>query len=119
MKLGGRVPALNKTLQNISFWATKLEEDGISLRFLNNVQDDVERFNGLTDAQQIDDLITEVPLRGPTQLGTMLRKKVIRPLEEKAMRSKTSGETVRPRIIAIITDGEVGSILTISCQGSE
>ena len=104
MKLGDRIDTLSETLQHTSEWATKLEKDGISLRFLNDVQDDTDKFSGLTDPAQLDDVLTNISFRGGTKLGTVLRKKVVQPLAEKAM--KTDGR-VKPRIIMIITDGKV------------
>lgn len=117
MKFGNKISALNKTLQSVSFWATKIEPSGISLRFLNHARDDREQFNFLTDADQIDDLIADVNPRGPSRLGTMLRNKIIQPLEKRA---KGSDGKIKPRIIIIITDGGVGihpsSPLTASSQ---
>jgi hypothetical protein len=104
MRLGGRIPALSKTVQQTTEWATKLEKDGISLRFLNNIQDNNSRYNNLTLPKEVDNLIIKTQFAGRTQLGTVLRKKVIQPLEDKA---NNTGGRVKPRIIMIITDGAV------------
>lgn len=108
MKQGSRTEALNKTLQGIAHWATKIEKDGISLRFLNRVDDEKDSFNNLTDVDKIDDLLSRIPRAGGTKLGTVLRKKILNPLADKAAKSKKTGTMVKPRIIVIITDGEVG-----------
>lgn len=100
MKIGNRVDTLNRTVQSFSLWATEIEPLGISLRFLNHNNDDLPRFNYLTSIDEIDDLITDVHFSGPSKIGTMLRKKIIQPLEEQAQSHK-------PCIIVIITDGEV------------
>lgn len=107
MKQGSRTAALNKALQGIAHWATKIEKDGISLRFLNRVDDEKGSFNNLTDVDQIDDLLSRIPRVGGTKLGTVLRKKILKPLADKAAKAKTTGQMVKPRIIVIITDGEV------------
>lgn len=112
MKLGNRIQQLNKTLQSIAHWATKIEKDGISLRFLNNLKDDTGEFDCLKDADQIDNVLSKVPIGGGTKLGTNLRVKVLKPLVEKATAAKKTGQMVKPRIIMIITDGEVSFLWT-------
>lgn len=94
----------------MAHWATRIEKDGISLRFLNQVNDGTGRFDGLTDPDEINELIYNIPTRGLTKLGTTLTKKVIQPLQERAARRKTTGERIKPRIILIITDGHVSSL---------
>ncbi|KAL1961716.1 hypothetical protein VTN77DRAFT_1116 [Rasamsonia byssochlamydoides] len=106
MRLGNRIKALNQTLQSVAHWATRIEKDGISLRFLNLPKDDSGRFDGLTDPDQINELIYNIPIRGNTKLGTMLNRKVVQPLVQRAIRRKTTREKIKPRIILIITDGE-------------
>ncbi|KAL3475679.1 hypothetical protein BJX99DRAFT_259117 [Aspergillus californicus] len=102
MMLGDRIDALNKTIQSITFWATMIEPSGVSLRFLNEDDDDNGKFDNLTDHEKLRDQIAAVDFTGDTKLGTMLRKKVIRPLQDRA---KTAGQGIKPRIIIIITDG--------------
>jgi len=111
MWMGDRIDTLNKTLQSITFWATMIEPSGVSLRFLNHDDDDNGEFDNVTDHEKLGDQITKVEFIGDTKLGTMLRKKVIRPLQDRA---KTAGQGIKPRIIIIITDGAVGyTVLTI------
>ncbi|RAL00076.1 vWA domain-containing protein [Aspergillus ibericus CBS 121593] len=99
MRLGNRVSTLSSTLQRVSYWASKLQPDGISVRFMNGDKHDQD---GLTTAEEIDDLISGVPTQGPTRLGTVVRRKVIQKLEKRAV--DRQGWT-KPRIIVIITDG--------------
>ncbi|KAL2815194.1 hypothetical protein BJX63DRAFT_431013 [Aspergillus granulosus] len=103
MRFGNRMDAMVETLQRVCFWATMIEPSGISLRFLTHRDDDKGQFDNLTDTEKIDDLLAGVKLGGPTELGTMLRRKVILPLEERA---QTHGGRIKPRIVIIITDGE-------------
>lgn len=107
MKQGNRIQALNQTLQNIADWATRIEKDGIFLRFLNGNQDQNGLFDGLTDPNKIDDLIGTVKIRGNTRLGSVLSDKVVTPLARKAARRKRTREQIKPRIVMIITDGKV------------
>lgn len=104
MRLGDRIQALGNTIQETTEWATKIERDGVSLRFLNDVRDSNDKYNNLSRSEQIEDLIIGTQFRGPTKLGTVLRKKVVQPLAEKA--ANTDG-SIKPRIIFIITDGAV------------
>lgn len=113
MRYGDRQKTLVETLQRVAFWATKIEPSGISLRFLNHKNDQGGEFDSLTTNENIDDVISSVRLRGGTKLGTMLSKKIIRPLEE---RVRTPGQKVKPRIIIIITDGAVRSATSITYE---
>jgi hypothetical protein len=102
---GDRIDTLSETLQSITFWATMIEPSGVSLRFLNHDDDHNGKFDNLTDHEKLPDQILGIDFTGETRLGTMLRKKVIRPLQDRA---KTAGQEIKPRVIIIITDGAVG-----------
>ncbi|KAJ5390641.1 uncharacterized protein N7496_001709 [Penicillium cataractarum] len=115
MKFGNRVETLNKTLQGVAHWATRIEKDGISLRFLNRVKDGDGRFDNLTDLHKIDDLICSIPTKGNTRLGNTLAGKVIQPLLQRADNraqqardgvKRSQQVCIKPRIIFIITDGQ-------------
>jgi hypothetical protein len=97
MKIGNRIPALIKTLQSVTAWATMLEPNGVSLRFLNYRRDMNENFDNLTNQRKIADIVYEVKLGRSTKLGTVLQEKV---LQYRAGKDK-------PLIAVIITDGEV------------
>lgn len=96
MKIGDRIPALIKTLQSVSAWATLLEPTGIALRFLNYSGDMNGGFDNLKSQEKIADMVYNIPLGKFTKLGTMLQEKV---LQYRAGRGK-------PLIVVIITDGE-------------
>ncbi|KAL2826482.1 hypothetical protein BDW59DRAFT_161000 [Aspergillus cavernicola] len=115
MKFGKRVETLNKTLQGVAHWATRIEKDGISLRFLNRVKDEDGRFDNLTDLNEIDNLICSIPTKGNTRLGSVLSSKVVRPLlqraDQRAQQARDGMERsrrvcIKPRIVFIITDGQ-------------
>lgn len=97
MKMGDRIPALIRTLQSVAEWATRLEPNGVSLRFLNFQGDMDGRFDGLTNQAEIADKIYNVKTGIYTRLGTILRDKILQ-----HMAGKES-----PLIVVIITDGEV------------
>ncbi|GKZ35818.1 hypothetical protein AbraIFM66950_006616 [Aspergillus brasiliensis] len=99
MRLGNRIGALTHKLNHVAHWATELQPDGISLRFMNKKKYDQD---GLTTTGEIDDLVTGVLPKGSTRVGTVVRRKVIEGL--KARLKERNGAT-KPRIILIITDG--------------
>lgn len=74
------------------------------MRFLNSDDDDSGRFDNLTVLTEIEDKVNEVKLHGPTRLGTMLSKKIVKPMLEKIANGAADS---RPLIAVIITDGEV------------
>lgn len=80
--------------------ATKLNKNGISLRFIN-FRDDFN-FDNITDAT-LDTYMDKIKPRGSTKLGRALNEKVVTPLVD----SLQFVETLRPTLVSIITDGEV------------
>ncbi|KAE9363160.1 hypothetical protein N431DRAFT_490060 [Stipitochalara longipes BDJ] len=96
MKIGDRIPALIRTLQSITAWATLLEPSGVSVRFLNYSGDMNDKFDNLSSQEKIANIVYNVKLGRYTRLGTALQEKI---LEHRAGRSK-------PLIAVIITDGE-------------
>jgi hypothetical protein len=104
MKIGKRVEALVKTLQSVADWATRLEPQGISLRFLNYKKDGDGDFDNLADLEKIKDMVHYAQPHGPTKLGTILEEKILNPIALKATRERLK----KPLIGVIITDGEVG-----------
>jgi hypothetical protein len=101
MKIGDRIPALIRTLQSITAWATLLEPSGVSVRFLNYSGDMNDKFDKLSSQEKIANIVYNVKLGRYTRLGTALQEKI---LEHRAGRSK-------PLIAVIITDGEVRTFL--------
>ncbi|KAH8726775.1 hypothetical protein GQ44DRAFT_725947 [Phaeosphaeriaceae sp. PMI808] len=96
MRMGQRIPALIRTLQSVTEWATRLEPNGVSLRFLNFKGDMDGRFDGLTSQLKIADMVEEINLGSQTMLGTMLKDKILQYMAGKGS----------PLIVVIITDGE-------------
>jgi hypothetical protein len=102
MNRGDRIPTLVKTLQSVADWATKLEPTGISLRFLNNINDEDGKFDNLVQLEQIEHVFGLVKFAGKTNLGDITRKKI---LERRILEEKQK----KPLIVVIITDGTVSS----------
>lgn len=102
---GDRIRTLVKTLQSVADWATKLEPTGITLRFLNNINDEDGKFDNLVQLEQIEHVFRLVKFAGKTNLGEVTQKKIVdrRIPEEKQTALK------KPLIVVIITDGTVSS----------
>ncbi|KAK2761347.1 hypothetical protein FQN54_001869 [Arachnomyces sp. PD_36] len=62
MRLGDRIQTLNQTVQSIAHWATRINNNGISLKFLNGGWDGDGSYDGLTDLSRIDELINGEPV---------------------------------------------------------
>ncbi|KAF8534502.1 hypothetical protein BDD12DRAFT_983821 [Trichophaea hybrida] len=95
-----RYKLLAETVHRITPVATKLNEAGISLRFINYSRDG--KFNDLSKPKEIERKLKMVAPGGTTKIGTMLRSKIIEPILEKAK----AGTLDAPVLVVIITDGE-------------
>ncbi|KAF2458875.1 hypothetical protein BDY21DRAFT_339116 [Lineolata rhizophorae] len=96
-----RIPALKDTLGRVAEIATLLEPKGISIRFLNYTKDG--SLDNLKSASEIQHKARKVKFKGVTQLGTVLREKIVKP---KILQKVASGTYEKPLITVIITDGE-------------
>jgi hypothetical protein len=96
-----RYKLLTETVHRITPVATKLNEAGISLRFINYSRDG--KFNDLSQSKEIERKLKLVAPGGTTKIGTMLQSKIIEPILEKAK----AGTLDAPVLVVIITDGEV------------
>ncbi|RSL74132.1 hypothetical protein CEP53_000454 [Fusarium sp. AF-6] len=85
MKQGQRIPALLKTLQSVTAWATRLEPNGVSVRFLNFAKDMNEEYDNITSGDKLADVVYKVGqnLGRQTKLGTALEEKVLKHRVEK------------------------------------
>lgn len=101
MNLGNRNALLAETIYRILPVATRLNEAGVSLRFINYNQD--REFNDLTSQPQVAKTLRMVSPAGTTRIGTVLRHKIVKPILAKA-RANT---LVSPVLVVIVTDGEV------------
>lgn len=73
---GERIKDLKVILQKVAFAATLFDQDGISLRFMNN---DFSQNNIRTEAQ-VNQIVDQISFRGLTPMGTALKQKVLDPL---------------------------------------
>lgn len=96
------IPALRDTLRRVTYFATRLQPKGISIRFLNHDEGVGKRFDDLTDAHDIDMKVGSVPFRGNTRLGEVLDAKIVQPM---ILKKVQSGKLERPVFVVLITDG--------------
>ncbi|KAJ3117789.1 hypothetical protein HDU96_005570 [Phlyctochytrium bullatum] len=96
---GSRIDDLKMIIQRIAEFACALDDDGISVRFMNSpVQGD-----HLKTAQQIDTLVNSVNFHGMTPLGTQLRQRVLEPF---VFQPAAQRLLRKPVLVICITDGE-------------
>lgn len=101
-KADGRIDDLKVMLTRTVSVATLFDDDGISVRFMNDVgQIQPRELDGITTEHQVEDLIKRTDFSGATPMGENLREKVLRPLVEKAQR----GQLQKPILVITITDG--------------
>ena len=98
------MPALKDTLQRVATFATILSTEGISIRFLNYNGDGNGDFDNLRTVQSIAEKIENIQCSRDTQLGTILEKKIVKPM---ILDKAFAGKLKKPIIVGIITDGEV------------
>ena len=101
MHRGTRWNALKETVERLLPIATRLNETGISLRFINS--DPGEQRCSNLGALEANRVLQQVSPSGGTRLGQALNLKILRPL----LRSMENTGTYDPVLISMITDGEV------------
>ncbi|KAL3475639.1 hypothetical protein BJX99DRAFT_229347 [Aspergillus californicus] len=108
---GVRKEQLKQIIGIVASVASTFDEDGISIRFMNN--DFLQ--NGIRSALEVDQIISNIRFSGMTPLGTSLRSKVIEPLIVSPARS---GRLQKPVLVITITDGQpAGEPLDSVSQG--
>ncbi|KAL4932684.1 putative transcription factor RfeF [Aspergillus undulatus] len=96
---GVRKEQLKQILGIVATVASTFDEDGISLRFMNN--DFMQ--NNIRNAQEVDQIISNMRFAGMTPLGTNLRSKVLDPVVVGPARA---GRLQKPVLVITITDGQ-------------
>lgn len=101
MATDDRFGVLKDTLQRVVKFATILQPEGISLRFLNYSND--RDFNDLKEEKDIMSIVNSVNVSNGTPLGENLDTKIVRPM---IIDKAVAGCLEKPVIVVIITDGE-------------
>lgn len=96
---GIRLEQLKEILALVATAASKFDQDGISVRFMNsNVQGD-----NIRSRADVDGLVARVRFQGLTPMGTNLRHKVVEPMVVAPARAN---RLQKPALIITITDGQ-------------
>lgn len=99
---GERIKDLQLILERVATAATLFDDDGISLRFMNDAPPE-HMVEHIKTEQQIQQLIGGHKFSGLTPMGTELRKKVIDGI---FLRQLRSGQMRKPVLVIAITDGQ-------------
>jgi len=97
---GERIKDLELVLQRVSHAAGLLDEDGISVRFMNSTPPP-QMLDKIRRTDQIDALMREVKFKGLTPMGTELRRKII----DDIVRRAQSNSLAKPVLVITLTDG--------------
>jgi hypothetical protein len=93
---GERIKDLKLILERVAYAATLFDDDGISLRFMNNAQ----RPDNVRTTQQIEQIMSTIKFSGLTPMGTKLRQEVIDGI------IRRQGQPKKPFLVITITDGQ-------------
>ncbi|KAL8939870.1 MAG: hypothetical protein Q9216_003121 [Gyalolechia sp. 2 TL-2023] len=107
---GDRVVELKGIINAIVYAATLFDDDGISIRFMNDWPSnpaidgvDMRRLDRIQNEQMVEHIISKVQYVGITPLGTELKNKVIDPLVLGPARAR---QLRKPVLVITITDGQ-------------
>lgn len=97
----GRIEELNIVTEKVAGVASKFDQDGITLCFLNNTV-----VRNLASASEVPQIIKDTRFSGTTPLGRALKNKIIEPM---VMRKFNQGQLQKPVLVIVLTDGEPDS----------
>lgn len=98
----GRIDDLKVVLSRTVSIATMFDDDGISVRFMNDTpRIDPRELDGIRSEAQVEDLVRRTDFTGATPMGEKLREKITGPLVEKARGDQLN----KPVLVITITDG--------------
>lgn len=101
---GSRIDDLKLILTRVVSVATLFDEDGISVRFMNDqkVPFGSTELDGIRTEQQVEQIFPKINFQGLTPLGTQLKAKVLEPLVLGKVRRNALD---KPILVVTITDG--------------
>ncbi|KAL8652135.1 MAG: hypothetical protein Q9210_002864 [Variospora velana] len=107
---GLRVQQLKKIITSVVYAATLFDDDGISIRFMNDWASnpamdgfDMRRLDRIQNEHMVEQVVSKIRYVGLTPLGTELRNKVIDPL---VLGPARAGRLQKPVLLITITDGQ-------------
>ncbi|ODM19347.1 hypothetical protein SI65_05965 [Aspergillus cristatus] len=96
---GVRKEQLKQIISIVATAASTFDQDGISVRFMNNM----EAGDGIRNADDVTMLTSRVRFQGLTPLGSSLRNKVLEPM---VIGPARAGRLDKPVLVITITDGQ-------------
>lgn len=96
---GSRIDDLKMILERIAQIATLFDDDGILIRFMNSNLEG----NGITNQNQVNQLMQGIQFNGLTPIGTELERKILQPFFVNAIERRQFN---KPLLVFVITDGE-------------
>ncbi|KAI4137844.1 MAG: hypothetical protein LQ341_004959, partial [Variospora aurantia] len=107
---GARMVELKKIITRVVYAATLFDDDGISIRFMNDWASnpamdgfDMRRLDRIQNEHMVEQIVSKIRYVGMTPLGTELRNKVIDPL---VLGPARAGRLQKPVLVITITDGQ-------------
>lgn len=97
----GRIKSQEIFVSRVSKIILPLALEGISVRFINHP---VETYENIDSVDTLKRLIKRVKYEGDTQIGRMMKKKILNPM---VIEKSRDGPLKTPLLIIVITDGEV------------
>ena len=103
---------LRLILSRVVYTAALFDDDGISIRFMNDPFPDPAHgqrdprksmLDNISSEQQVDNIMRQVPFKGLTPIGTQLKKQVI---DEIVLARPRPGKQPKPFLVITITDGQ-------------
>lgn len=99
---GERIKDLDLILKSTTAAATKFDDDGIEIRFMNDEQTPAQNLNNIRTEAQVMGLMYGRKYKGLTPLGTRLRERVVDSIIIPRLRSR---QAKKPVMVVVITDG--------------
>jgi hypothetical protein len=105
---GSRIDDLKLILTRVVSVATMFDEDGISVRFMNDQKAPKPYFgptelDGIRTEQQVEQIFNKVSFSGLTPLGSQLNAKILEPI---VLGKSRRNALEKPVLVVIITDGQ-------------
>ncbi|KAH8704135.1 hypothetical protein BGW36DRAFT_97212 [Talaromyces proteolyticus] len=96
---GTRLTQLRQILGLIAAAASKFDQDGVSVRFMNSD----EKGDNIRSKEDVEALVSRVRFSGLTPMGTSLKQKVLDPM---VIGPARAGRLDKPVLVITITDGQ-------------
>jgi hypothetical protein len=101
MAFDGRIEELNIVAEKIAGVATKFDQDGMTLCFLND-----KKVYEVKSTSEVTNIIKNTRFSGSTPIGSVLKTRIVNPL---VISKANTGQLHKPVLVIVMTDGEPDS----------